>query len=81
MRVSATQFFSPGAGGLVDEGLLPDPDEAIVNCYRLADRFKQDPMKFLEQPMSQIAIHITYTVKLIDAQRAAREAARAEDED
>lgn len=53
----------------------------ILNCYRLADRFKQDPMKFLEQPLSQIAVHINYTIKLVDAQRAAREAAQDGDDD
>jgi hypothetical protein len=34
---------------------------------------------FLEMPLSQISMHLTYTVKLIEAQRAARE--RREDDD
>lgn len=44
----------------------------ILNCYRLADRYKQDPMIFLQQPLSQIGNHIHYTVKLMDLQREAR---------
>jgi hypothetical protein len=79
VRVSAAKFFSAGTGGLVESGLEPDSDEVVINCYRLADRFKQNPTVFLEMPLSQISMHLTYTVKLIEAQRAARE--RREDDD
>lgn len=73
MRVSAKKFFSTGAGGLVEGGLEPDPNEMILNCYRLADRFKQNPAVFLDMPVSEVSLHITFTIKLIEAQRAARE--------
>jgi hypothetical protein len=70
MRVPTAKFFSAGAGGLVDEA--PNPDELILNCYRLADRFKQNPAVFLQLPLSEISMHINYTIKLIEAQRVAR---------
>jgi hypothetical protein len=44
----------------------------IINAYRLADRYKQDPMTFLQQPLSQINMHVYYTLKLIELQNAAR---------
>jgi hypothetical protein len=73
VRVSVTRFFSAGAGGLVERGLEPDPNEMILNCYRLADRYKQNPIVFLSMPLSEVGMHLTYTVKLIEAQHAARE--------
>jgi hypothetical protein len=78
VRLSAAKFFSPGAGGLVDEA--PNPDVLILNCYRLADRFKQNPMVFLQLPVSEINMHIHYSIKLIEAQRDARERGREPDE-
>lgn len=78
MRLQAQKFFSPRTGALVDGVIEPDPDEVIMNCYRLADRFKQDPMVFLQQPLSQVDVHIIYTLKLMAAQAAARE--RVEDD-
>jgi hypothetical protein len=77
VRVPAAKFFSPGAGGLVD--VAPNPDELLLNCYRLADRFKQNPAVFLQMPVSEVGMHIRYTIKLIEAQRAARE--RGEDDE
>jgi hypothetical protein len=75
--LQAAKFFSAGAGDLV--GNAPEQDELILNCYRLADRFKQDPTLFLQMPVSQIAIHINYTIKLIEAQRSAREREESDD--
>jgi hypothetical protein len=49
-----------------------DPDEFILNCYRLADRYHIDPDYLLDMPMSRVAMHLHYTVKLIDAQMRAR---------
>lgn len=73
MRLSAAKFFSPGTGGLVEGGIEPDPNEVILNCYRLADRYKQNPLVFLQTPISEINLHVNYTIKLIEVQRAARE--------
>jgi hypothetical protein len=50
-----------------------DPDELILNCYRLADRFHQNPEVFLEMPMSRIDMHVEYTVKLSRLQRQAQQ--------
>lgn len=71
MCVSVAKFFSPGAGGLVEGGLDPVPDEIILNCYRLADRYHQNPAVFLNMPLSEIGLHLTFTVKLIEAKIAA----------
>ena len=54
-----------------------DPDEVILNCYRLADRFHQNPDVFLELPISRVNAHIYYTIKLIEAQAKARRAQEA----
>jgi hypothetical protein len=54
-----------------------NPDDIILNCYRLADRYHQSPDHFLEMPISQVDRHIKWTVKLIRAQ----ESARREDDD
>jgi hypothetical protein len=53
-----------------------DPDEIILNCYRLADRFHQNPELFLEMPVTRVNWHIHYTVKLIEAQNKAQRAAQ-----
>ena len=74
MRVSAAKFFSPGAGGLVENA--PDVDEVILNCYRLADRYKQDPTLFLQMPLTQLHIHLHFTIKLTTIQREARQRER-----
>jgi hypothetical protein len=49
-----------------------DPDELILNCYRLADRFHQNPEVFLEMPLSRIEMHVHYIVKLSRLQRQAQ---------
>jgi hypothetical protein len=78
--LQAAKFFSAGTGGLVGGGNEPDPDEITLNCYRLADRYKQSPAVFLNMPLSEIGLHITYTIKLIEAQRAARESDKTDDD-
>lgn len=50
----------------------PDPEELILNCYRLAQRFHQNPDVFLSMPVSDIDRHIRYTVMLIDLREAAQ---------
>ena len=70
MRVSVAPFFSSGTGALVGE----DPEDVILNCYRLADRYHQSPEHFLEMPLSRISSHLHYTVRLIEAQQRARRA-------
>jgi hypothetical protein len=55
-----------------------DPEDLILNCYRLADRYHQNPEVFLQMPFSRLNAHIYYTIKLIDAQRRA---ARRRDDD
>jgi len=75
MRPPAAKIFSPGAGHLVDGALLDslDPDEMVLNCYRLADRYKQNPDVFLDMPyFTGVLKHIHFTIKLIEAQNKAR---------
>lgn len=52
---------------------MVDPDEIILDCYRLADRFHQNPETFTEMPLSRLNDHIKYTIRLIEAQSKARE--------
>jgi hypothetical protein len=60
--------------------LVVDQDNIILNCYRLADRFHQNPEVFINLPLSRLAMHIKYTVKLIDAQNWERRRRRDEDD-
>jgi hypothetical protein len=76
--VSVTKFFSAGAGGLVERGNEPDPDEVILNCYKLADRYKQNPTVFLNMPLSEVSLHLVYTIKLALA-RAKRDEEEEDD--
>ena len=50
-----------------------ESDELILNCYRLADRFHQNPEVFLEMPLSRVELHVHYIVKLTRLQRQAQE--------
>lgn len=50
----------------------PDPEELILNCYRLADRFHQSPDVFLSMPVSDIGRHVHYTIRLIELREAAQ---------
>lgn len=50
----------------------PDPEELIINCYRLAHYYHQRPDVFTEMPLSQVNTHIKYTVRLIEMQNEAR---------
>jgi hypothetical protein len=54
-----------------------NPDDLILNCYRLAERYHQNPDVFIDMPLSKVAWHVHYTVRLIEAQNGARE--RGED--
>jgi hypothetical protein len=62
LRAAAARFFSS----------LSSKDDIILNCYRLADRFKQNPDVFIDMPISRLQTHIRYTIKLIEAQEKAR---------
>lgn len=44
-------------------------DEAILDCYRLAKQYSMDPDVFLNKPLSTIKRHISWTARLIEAQR------------
>jgi hypothetical protein len=70
----ASTFFSPGAGHLVNGGLLDElnVDDITLNCYRLADRYHQNPEVFIDMPVSRVNEHIRFTIKLIEAQNKAR---------
>jgi hypothetical protein len=74
VRAPSAALFSPGAGHLVGGGLIGDlnTDEITLNCYRLADRYHQNPEVFLAMPVSRIDGHIRNTIKLIEAQNRAR---------
>jgi hypothetical protein len=74
VRIVCVNIFSPNKA-YGEFGQL-DPDEIILNCYRLADRFHQNPEVFLDMPVTRVNWHIHYTVKLIEAQNKAQRAAQ-----
>lgn len=49
----------------------PDPEELILNCYRLAERFHQSPDAFLSMPISDIGRHVHYAIKLTELRERA----------
>jgi hypothetical protein len=72
MRASATTFFYRGTGNVVI-----DQDDLILNCYRLANYYHQNPEVFTEMSLSRLDTHIYYTGRLI----ALRESARRQQEE
>jgi len=44
-----------------------------LNCYRLAREYKVSPEIFLNMPLSQIARHMEWTVRLIERINQERE--------
>jgi hypothetical protein len=60
---------------------LDNPEAMILNCYRLADRYKQNPMVFLNTPISEVNWHVHYTILLSELQQLARERERDKDDD
>lgn len=45
--------------------------DVVLDCYRLADRYHQNPDVFLAMPISAVRQHLSFTIMLIEAQRAA----------
>jgi len=44
------------------------PEDVILNCYRLADRYHQNPDVFVEMPLSKVNEHVYYTIRLNELQ-------------
>jgi hypothetical protein len=49
------------------------PEDLILNCYRLAEHYHQNPEVFTEMSLSRLDIHIYYTGQLIALREAARQ--------
>jgi hypothetical protein len=60
--------------------VAPDPEELILNCYRLADRFHQNPEVFLSMPITSISMHVYYAVKLVELREEAQRGFDDDDE-
>ena len=56
-----------------------NPEELIVNCYRMAQKFAQSPEVFLNMPISRFNAHLYYTVRMMEAENRARR--RRDDDD
>ena len=39
-------------------------DNCVLDCYRLARYYHVDPRVFLQMSMSEIAVHLRWTIKL-----------------
>jgi hypothetical protein len=70
VRTAAATFFS---------SVGRNKHDLILNCYRLADRYKRNPDEFIDMPISRLLMHVRYTIELIDVQERARHP-RDEDE-
>ena len=72
MRAPAKTFFYRGTGNVV-----VNPEDIILDCYRLANFYHQNPEVFTEMSLSRLGLHTYYTGRLI----ALRESARRQQED
>jgi hypothetical protein len=70
MRVASARFFSSIAG-----------DDLILHCYRLADRYKQNPDIFIDMPITRLMTHLRYTIALTEVQNVARQQRSDDDDD
>jgi hypothetical protein len=58
-------------------GLVESEDTVVLDCYRLADWYHQNPEVFLSMPLSDVRLHIRRTGEL---QRLRRERSGSSDE-
>jgi hypothetical protein len=50
-----------------------DPEDMILDCYRLAQFYHQHPQVFLEMEISEVKLHAARTAQLIERRRAQQE--------
>lgn len=53
--------------------MVVNPEDIILNCYRLAQHYHQNPEVFTEMSLSRLDTHIYYTGRLIELREAARQ--------
>jgi len=44
----------------------------VLNCYWLAEHFHQHPKVFLDLPLSEVRMHVSHTLELIEVREKAR---------
>jgi hypothetical protein len=66
-------FFSPDD----HSGLAFNEDDVVLNAYRLARWYHQNPVVFLEMPLSELQLHVARTEQL----RKIQEAVASRDDD
>ena len=54
-------------------------EDIILNCYRLAHHYNQNPEVFTEMTLSRLGYHIYYTNRLIELREAEKQ--RQQDND
>ena len=65
LRLSVAGFFSSGSFGLVGEDI-----DVILDSYRLARFYRQNPEVFLAMPLSEVRKHLNRTIQLARILRA-----------
>ncbi len=45
-------------------GLVGSEDDIVLNCYRLAEIYHQNPEVFLTMPLDDVRLHLARTVQL-----------------
>jgi hypothetical protein len=66
---AVANFFHPERGGLAVE----DPQELVLDCYRLARWYHQSPEHFLAMPLEDVALHRERTAQVSRLMRAQAE--------
>jgi len=56
-------------------------DDLVLDAYRLADRFKQNPEVFLAMPLSEIERHITRLAQLLETMAREQKRSREIEDD
>ena len=51
-------------------GGVLDQDAIVLDAYRLARFYRQNPAVFLDMPLSEVQIHMVRTIKLARIMRA-----------
>jgi hypothetical protein len=46
--------------------LVGDEVEIVLDCYRLARHYHQNPAVFLDMPLSEVRLHLRRTIELAE---------------
>jgi hypothetical protein len=66
LRTATAQIFITRSAGVV---VTVIDDSIVLDCYRLAAHYKQDPRIFLDMPIDEVRLHMERTAQLEQMRR------------